>query len=104
MRYTELEKKTQKIKEISNISGQSKKHKLDEEENLTDTKRHCIQSSGETSSVNPQQELIQKLFVDMQKNIPQQCNSNPSGQIPEYVVFLSSNKSRLDYDFNLIIW
>lgn len=105
VRYTEIEKKKEKIKHKSRLKGEeslTEKRKI-EEENIVTSKRHCDELSSNQKDVSPQQDMIQMIFASMQKNSPQIYNKLDE-QKPDYCVFLGNNKNRINFDFNLIIW
>lgn len=95
-------KKKSKMKEDTKVT-QIHKRKI-EDEIILGSKKICDEMNNDNKSgISFNEQYIQKLFLDMKNSAPQVYNTFEK-QVPDYCVFTASNKSRTDYDFNLIIW
>lgn len=105
VRYTEICKRKSKSSKHDSQSSKipieiSKKRKIEGDEEI-DIKKGC---SRQSKNQNQEREFINSLFEEMQKKVPVEY-SKKSGDIEvDYCVFVSNNKSRTEYDFNLSIW
>lgn len=107
VRYSEILKKMNKrIKNTqSDTLSENKEKRNIQEEGLVEPKRHCSKSiSMQIVDKKSQIQLIEDLFEEFRKKSPKEYISTVNDFFPDYCIFLPTNKSRIDCDFNLVIW
>lgn len=112
VRYNEMLKRKNKVSknnQYGKIETQhnNKKRKIEVDEEIDGTKKICYEQMKDLQKLSQkkiQLKIIQNLFEEIQKKVPVDYSLKLPDIYIDYCVFMASNKSRTDYNFNLSIW